>query len=760
MTDFEKMVQTDKQAIQDAVDFYHQAFNLSAVILLDDVDEFKKTSDMIVKQGEMVDADADARIVYQILLYDEDLNIIKSTPEADEYVEFPFVGSYKGITIGVSYGMGHVYFEKYVKMNEGKGAYLRIIFDAQHIDRAVKLGNFSRWKTSEIVLATNGLSDYVHFIYPLNKDKSIRNLSKKDLDIPILYAIQGKERLLNDTLDYAGDHVVAAAAHVEHVEWGIVFKADASEVLQPIRMMWTVYTIVGITYAILAGVCSVVISNRLKDQRLEVEDSEAMFRGVFESTSIGMALVNMDGYFDKVNESFAFMLGYTVDEMVSKTIWEITHPDDLAISKKLFWDLINSKSEIQMQIQKRYVHKNGDVIHAVLGTAVLVDEEREPNGFVSQIVNITDVISLQKELVERESRLRTQFDYSAVGASILDLEGRWLEVNDALCNITGYTREELLATDFKSITHPDDLAVDMENVDKLISDKIQTYRMEKRYIHKDGHVVWILLVAAIVRDQNKNPLYFTAQIIDISDKKAWEHRLEESNKELSRFAYMASHDLKEPLRTVDSYIKLIKENYEDKEGTKTFFRHIFEANKRMENMIDGLLQYSKADASKLVYTEIQLDEVVRDHVLESLKDVIDEKDAHVACSDMNVEFEGDAIQIERLIQNLVSNSLKYSHPDRKPVVKIVGTESDDFVVIVVSDNGIGIPIKDQKDVFKMFYKSSNTGGKAGSGIGLAVCKKIARLHGGDICLESTEGSGSTFYVSIPKKRGENASTHS
>jgi len=873
--DFQKMAKIDKQAIDSAIDFYHHAFCL----VEDNVSHKYSDSD----STEF--SDMDHIMVLRVVVYDESRNVVKSIPDTPYEANYTYVFDHDGHKMGFSYGMQQIFIEDKVETEDGSKY---VVFDGKYIDQAVKLGNLAKWETTEVVLATNGNSEYVRFLYPLRKDKDIKQFHKNDINIPILYAVRGEETLFENYVDYVGDKVIAYSAHIESAGLGLVFKADAYEVLDPIKDLWAIYWTIGIAYIVLAGICSVLMSNIIETQRQEeklllskidkdrnllrtvidaspdlifvkdldsryivanaafanhyqttiekvlgkrisdlnktteskefenddlqvttsgnaiiskeetsldmqgntvtfsmtkvpirdsngkifalvgvgrdvtvrlaesraLKESEYLFRSMFESTSIGIAMVNTDGSFIKVNQAFGSMLGYEVEELTNMAFQDVTHPDDIDMSNNLVKEMVDSSRKRKKQLQKRYIHKDGRTVHAVIGIFLMVDEDGIPEKFITQIVNITDLITLQHNLADRESRLLAQFDNSAIGMSIVKLDGSWLEVNDALCDMVGYDREELLNTDFQSITHKDDLEKYIQKVEELIDGRGTHYEMEKRYIHKDGYTIWILLVGSIIRDENEKPLYFVSQIMDITEKKAWEHRLEESNKELSRFAYMASHDLKEPLRTIDSYLKLIKEKHgevKDKD-TQTFFRHVFEANDRMERMIDGLLHYSRAEEGNLVYTNIQLDQIVKDHAINDLHDVIEEKNADIICSDLDQEFEGDAVQIGRLIHNIVSNSLKYSHPDRKPVVKIVGTESSYFVVILVSDNGIGIPLKDQNDVFKMFYKSSNSGSRSGSGIGLAVCKKIAELHDGYIYLESKEGSGSTFSISIPKKR--------
>ncbi|MBC8046572.1 MAG: GHKL domain-containing protein [Fimbriimonadaceae bacterium] len=222
--------------------------------------------------------------------------------------------------------------------------------------------------------------------------------------------------------------------------------------------------------------------------------------------------------------------------------------------------------------------------------------------------------------------------------------------------------------------------------------------------------------------------------------------LERSNKSLEQFAYVASHDLKEPLRTVNSYLGLIKKRYADKLDTdgNEFIALTTDATQRMHVLIEGLLKYSKVSSEYVEKQELNLKDVLN-NVLDNLETSISENHVNVAIANLPV-LVGDKLQLSQLFQNLISNAIKYRSL-KDPEISIDSKIDDDHCLISVEDNGLGIPEKQKEAVFKIFNRY-HTDKADGAGIGLAICKKIVSNHNGDIWVESKEGRGSKFYFTL------------
>jgi PAS domain S-box-containing protein len=234
----------------------------------------------------------------------------------------------------------------------------------------------------------------------------------------------------------------------------------------------------------------------------------------------------------------------------------------------------------------------------------LKDAGRE-HGAMVLIRDVTERTLIDAALRESEDRFRNAFDHAPIGMFICSLDGAWLRVNNALCEIVGRSQVELMSVSWMEITHPDDLEPDLANVQRLLDREIPYYYMEKRYFHKDGHIVWILLHGGLVRDRRGEPLYFLGHVLDISDRKKADEELRRSadalarsNADLQQFASAASHDLQAPLRSVTGFCQLLERHYGNAfdETGKKWLQLLIQDARNMEALVRGLLRFSKVES--------------------------------------------------------------------------------------------------------------------------------------------------------------------
>ncbi len=233
------------------------------------------------------------------------------------------------------------------------------------------------------------------------------------------------------------------------------------------------------------------------------------------------------------------------------------------------------------------------------------------------------------------------------------------------------------------------------------------------------------------------------------DKERLIESLQRKNIDLDHFAYIASHDLQEPLRTVNNFIELFEEEYGDQLGeqAKVYFGFLLRATDRMRDLINNLLNFSHIGQEDS-RTQVDLGQVVAG-VLEALSFRIEELSAEITVKPLPV-VSGFPIELFQLFQNLLTNALKFTRPNTAPRITIYCTESTSYYRIAVEDQGIGISEADQLKIFRMFAKINKAGIYSGDGIGLAFCSKIVELHGGALTVDSEPGRGSTFYFSLPR----------
>jgi diguanylate cyclase (GGDEF)-like protein/PAS domain S-box-containing protein len=277
------------------------------------------------------------------------------------------------------------------------------------------------------------------------------------------------------------------------------------------------------------GTCSDTEVTPTMDRALD--EAEQRFSNAFDEAPIGMALVALDGSFMRVNRAFPEIVGRSAEQLLTLTFQDITHPDDLGPHAERALEVLAGERR-SYRMEKRYLRSDGEEVWVMLSVSLVRSEDGEPLYFVSQIEDVTERRRSEDALRQAEDRFRSAFDDAPIGMSMNAPDGRFLRVNRALTEILGYSREQLEATNFRSITHPDDLARNERGMSDMLAGRSPYYRTEKRYIHADGHVVPADLSCTVVRDSEDEPLHVIAQVQDITDRKRFEGQLQ----------YLADHD--------------------------------------------------------------------------------------------------------------------------------------------------------------------------------------------------------------------------
>ncbi|MGA3282644.1 MAG: PAS domain S-box protein [Smithella sp.] len=382
--------------------------------------------------------------------------------------------------------------------------------------------------------------------------------------------------------------------------------------------------------------------------------------------------------------------------------------------------------------------------------------------FNARSVNRTDQIrrQAQEALHESEVRYRLLFAQAAVGIKRMDVQGRMLEVNDKLCDILGYSRPELLLLSLANITHPDDLAGEQVQLERLLAGQINNYSIEKRCLRKDGSVIWVKVTSSLPSVTDPSAKWWISVVEDITNRKQAEDALNlmtaelaRSNKDLEQFAYIASHDLQEPLRAVAGFMGILKKKYQDKldDDARKYIDYAVEGAERMQTLINGLLAYSRVGTRGEDLKPMSMQTVFYT-AINNLQVAIDESKA-VITHDELPDITADAAQMTQLQQNLIANAIKFCDKGL-PEIHLIARREDQHWVFGIRDNGIGIETQYFERIFLIFQRLHTRNQYPGTGIGLALCKKIVERHAGRIWVESEPGCGSTFYFTIPDK-GDN-----
>jgi PAS domain S-box-containing protein len=392
---------------------------------------------------------------------------------------------------------------------------------------------------------------------------------------------------------------------------------------------------------------------------------------------------------------------------------------------------------------------------------------------IGSLANEQRRLEAEKALKESEERFRSLFYNSIDGILLSTPDGKMLAANPEACRIFGRTEEEIQKVGRNGILDMTDPRVAV-----FLEERLRTgmARGEVTGIRKDGTRFPCEQSSVLFRDKDGN-IRTSIIIRDITERKKTEeelrkyrehleemvaqrtaelektaNELKRSNTDLEQFAYSASHDLQEPLHVIKGFLGLIQKRYKDNLDEKghEFIRVTIDGAKRMQELIRDLLEYSRVGTKAKEFKPIKC-AVVLDKVLFNLKVAIEESRAEVT-HDILPTVMADAVQLGSLFQNLIGNAIKF-HGAEPPKVHISAEKRDSEWIFTVCDNGIGIDPKFSERIFSVFQRLHTTAEYPGTGIGLAICKKIVEKHGGRIWVESEPGKGTTFYFTIPDRQG-------
>ena len=362
----------------------------------------------------------------------------------------------------------------------------------------------------------------------------------------------------------------------------------------------------------------------------------------------------------------------------------------------------------------------------------------------------------ESELQASETRFRAFFESAAVGTAELGLDGSFLHVNQRLCEITGYSVEELLRMTPVDLSPPEDVQHNRNLINAHFRDHTSVSDMEFPCYRKNGNIIWVRITAAIIRGENGEPLMSAAIVIDITKRRQAEEalnqqsaKLEAANKELESFAYSVSHDLRAPLRAIDGFSRMLLRKTADKlsEDEKRQFEVIRENTQRMGQLIDDLLAFSRTGRQSMFLSDIDIPELVK-HVWEELLTINPGRRMTLKMDTLPAAF-GDASLIRQVLVNLLSNAVKFTRRREEALIEISGKTGDSETVYFVRDNGAGFDMKYHEKLFGVFQRLHNNDEYEGSGVGLAIVQRIIHRHGGRVWGEGGVESGAKFYFSLP-----------
>nr|WP_218836360.1 PAS domain S-box protein [Halobaculum salinum] len=479
------------------------------------------------------------------------------------------------------------------------------------------------------------------------------------------------------------------------------------------------------------------------EQRLRRERD--LTEQILETVPVGISVIDSDGTFVRANRQALALLEINEADLgdlpaESRALYDAE--GELVPGGRRPWTRVSETGESVHDFQCRIDRPEGD--HRWLSiTAVPLDGiPSGDGGTVVVIEDVTDRRERERRLERRRSELRTELGEILGRISdaffALDEDRRFTHLNERAAELFQHSEDELLGQSLRE-TFPERAGGRLgEEFDGALDTQEHT-NFEQ---YDDELDAWL--------EYNVYPSEsgLSVYIHDITDRREYQRKLEESNERLEQFAYAASHDLQEPLRMVSSYLQLIEGRYGDEldEDGREFLEFAVDGADRMRNMIDGLLAYSRVETRGEPFEPVDLGDVLVD-VREDLQMRIVESDAEIAAEPLP-RVRGDRGQLRQVLQNLLDNAIVYSG-DGPPRVRFEAERDGDEWVVSVSDEGIGIDPDNADRVFDVFQRLHSRDRYEGTGIGLALCERIVERHGGELWLDSVPGEGTTFSFTLP-----------
>lgn len=506
-----------------------------------------------------------------------------------------------------------------------------------------------------------------------------------------------------------------------------------------------------------SGAIQIASHRAVREAQEKLRQSEERYRAIVESQTDLVIRINANGEFTFVNDAYCRKVERKPEELIGKTFTPYVHPDDLKHVESFVQSLAQAPYRGFLEHRSWF---NGEWRLTLWEGYAIRNKQNRIIEFQGVGRDITEQRKTQSALRESEQRFRAAFENSPIAQCIVGLDGKILKVNPAATEALGYSPEEFSKLSFLDFTFEEDKNKGVQALEDLRSGRLNTYRTEKRYLHKSGRIVWSILATSVIRNDAGKPLYLVSQIIDISDRMEQEeilrHHAEElgrSNLELAQFAHVVSHDIREPLRMITNFIELLIERMQKQmDATSQEYAHYaLDGAKRAQDLIHDLLSFAKLNRPDDLEINIDLNDIIQKCKL-ALNPIIEKTHASIHSLNLPKQIPGSETRFIQVFQNLLDNSVKY-RSKAAPRICIVAQERHTDWLIYLEDNGIGIPEEYRDRVFKMFQRLHARREFSGTGMGLAIVKKIIESRGGRIWIESTKtGEGTRFAFTWPKVR--------
>lgn len=523
--------------------------------------------------------------------------------------------------------------------------------------------------------------------------------------------------------------------------------------------------------------CLLRDATKRKQAELSLRSAEERIRLMVELVKdYAIFLLDTGGHIVTWNEGAKRLKGYSPEEIIGRHFSTFYIAEDLE-SKKPERELDIAIKTGKYEEEGWRIKKDGSLFWANVVITALFNTDNKHIGFSKVTRDLTERKQNEEHLRQSEERYRALVEQvTDYGIFMLDEKGRIISWNEGARRLKGYEAGEIIGKYFSIFYPEEDIIKGKPAYELKVARATGKYEEEGWRLRKDGSFFWANVVITAVYNAEGILIGFSKVTRDLTERKESERALREAhdryrslagqltltnkelkaaNEELEQFTSIVSHDLQEPIRTVKSFLQLIelKLNAGETENLLSYINKSINAANRMRELIQNLLNYSQLSKVETGQQSIEVAELF-DQVTQNLKTAIDSAKAKLTLeSDVEVIF-ADRVQMAQLLQNLLSNALKFTANTTPEVRVVCSRQPDGTVLFSVKDNGIGIARHDQEKIYEIFRRLSTSKDYPGTGIGLAICKKIVDRHGGRIWTESEPGAGTTFYFTLKQKVSE------
>jgi PAS domain S-box-containing protein len=525
--------------------------------------------------------------------------------------------------------------------------------------------------------------------------------------------------------------------------------------------------IIGLVGYLLAQLSSVQDNNeylssiiiKLNQLSQEQRDNDDIYRNLLATTLDGFWMLSVDGRLLDVNHRYCEQSGYSSKELLTMRVIDLEALENVEDNAEHLQKVISEGGNL---FESKHRRKDGSLWDVEISATYL---DKQGGRIYAFLRDITERKQFEATLREQEFLFHTQFNLGNLGIAITSLEKRWLRVNPKLCQIFGYSEEELIQRTWAEMTYPEDLAADLQQFQRLLAGEIDNYELEKRFIRKDGNTIYTHLTVACYRYQGK-PQFVIASLTDISERKRQEAEIrrlsdselnkakleaERASKAKSDFMASMSHELFTPMNAVLGFAQLLEcENLTEEQ--QTYVDAILTGGYKLLDLLKEVLDFSIITSEKLELKQKKLDlAVLIEDCIKLMQSLAAKKGIsiiHNFCENCHTPIMADSLRLKQVLLNLISNAINYNQKNGS--ITLSCECMPHHIKISITDTGQGLSTEQLENLFLPFERlSAKNSAVEGAGLGLCISKNLIEAMNGKIGASSILGEGSCFWIEIP-----------